>query len=401
MSHSDACATMSHPIVVPLPDVKPGVVNVLIVGSIENVMVKSLLGIGEYESLEECRSIQAAWYGMHRSLFYIAYGHPNVVDACCRAIESSNHHAIVIADRERSGGKIEKFLGKSLQSFVRRGGRLVFLSSDGQALQDSLQRLFNTCWLPSSYHRTDFQCVRDNLSWTGCTLSDVCDEFSAKACAVRAVPLHERIYTTTTESRTQSHVPFFAGHLTSSRHLNCQWNDIVVTCVQVGNSMLCTRMSGEEIAKLEIPLESEPYGNWLIATVLHYIVLEPGHRLVLVDSEAQVVSQTKHEDCDVCIAAHKYGDGVVAYVGDVNMEIESCMFVLAFCRNSALVPFSIGRKLVVRGLRAKPEHNGKVVEVVGYQVDRIQVRLMGQYKTEMALKRENLEQISAVKRLFC
>ena len=182
-----------------------------------------------------------------------------------------------------------------------------------------------------------------------------------------------------------------AGQPAARREDTAATKDIVITCIHCNNIVHCTTISGQNIAELEVASGSEPFGNWLLDAVLSCVDLQPGQRLVLLNSEGSLISELQDEDPDVCVAARMYGDGTIAYVGDVNSEIETCKFVLAFCRRSTLAPFIIGSRYVVKGLKSKPELNGKVGEVVGYQEARIQLRLMDADRTEMALKQDNLE----------
>lgn len=271
---------------------------------------------------------------------------------------------------------------------------MAMLTSEGLTVQPTLKRLFDTSWVGSSYYRTDWQCISDNLPLTGCAPSEVGNSFSAKACSVRAVPREERLFATTVDSRTQSHVPMMAGQPVACRDNNKESKDIAVTCIQCDNTIQCTGVSGQSIANFDTPVDSEPFGNWLLDAVLPYIDLKPGQRLLLLNSDGNIVLELQDEDPDVCIATHRYGDGTIAYFGDVNSEIETMKFVVGFCRKSKLVPFSIGSRFVVRGLKSKPETNGKIGEVVGYQGARIQVRLDDGEQTEMALNQANLEGIS-------
>lgn len=60
---------------------------------------------------------------------------------------------------------------------------------------------------------------------------------------------------------------------------------------------------------------------------------------------------------------------------------------------SKLAPFMVGHTIVVIGLKAKPEHNDKTGEIVGFQGDRIQVRLTDSAHTELALRPANLRPV--------
>ena len=75
------------------------------------------------------------------------------------------------------------------------------------------------------------------------------------------------------------------------------------------------------------------------------------------------------ENPEVCVAVHKFGDGSIAYFGDVNMEEETKQLVVAFCRGSTTCAPSTsttadddglraGAKVLIKGLEAVPKHNG-------------------------------------------
>ena len=70
---------------------------------------------------------------------------------------------------------------------------------------------------------------------------------------------------------------------------------------------------------------------------------------------------------------------------------------LAFSISSAPLAsnaaFSAGDVVTVTGLKAKPEHNGQSARVVGFQGDRVQVKL--ESGEGLALRKENLVRASA------
>merc|ERR1712087_388144 len=56
--------------------------------------------------------------------------------------------------------------------------------------------------------------------------------------------------------------------------------------------------------------------------------------------------------------------------------------------------FPMGFNIEVIGLQTKPEHNQKLGEVIGYQGDRVRVRLADAEETTMALRPLNLRKLS-------
>lgn len=59
--------------------------------------------------------------------------------------------------------------------------------------------------------------------------------------------------------------------------------------------------------------------------------------------------------------------------------------------------FTVGDTVIVEGLQAKPQHNGKVGIVIGHQNQRIQVRLQDDDGKELACKPVNLVRTEGLK----
>jgi hypothetical protein len=53
--------------------------------------------------------------------------------------------------------------------------------------------------------------------------------------------------------------------------------------------------------------------------------------------------------------------------------------------------FKVGDAVTVKGLKMKPQHNGKTGTVFGHKSDRVQVQLQDKNMTELALKPDNLK----------
>jgi len=68
---------------------------------------------------------------------------------------------------------------------------------------------------------------------------------------------------------------------------------IAITCVQMGELIQCSWMSGRALATLQVPCGScphDPHGDWLLDEIIANIAIETGH-LVLTDPNGRLVKQ--------------------------------------------------------------------------------------------------------------
>ena len=346
------------PVSVSLPAVEAGSCNVLI--------IEGMGAVGEdvnfiSDNLEKNWKNRAGT--KKDSLVRLSFAHgsrANARDACRRAVDSGHFHAVVVADLADGHEAFEEHLGPPLHAFATRGGVVVFQSSEGMALLPTLKRLFHTQWESSGYYRTTWEPVVDMSGRrTFATASGqglpVFHDYSAKACTVRNVPPGERLYATKATSRTQSMVPGMANRAVGHR--------------------------------------TEP------------------------DS---VLAGVEGDDFDVCVAAHAHGDGFVVYCGDVNGEAQTAVLVAACCHASQIrlppaaaspaepppaapsTPSSLKADYPLQslgkvvGLQSRPKLNGEVARVMGYQGERLKVKMGGFFFTnigsvELALRPDNLQ----------
>ena len=169
---------------------------------------------------------KAAWQGVAIERCSFEHGkNPVAIDRCKETICGGNFDAVLVCDLSlfegptTAGPLFEQHVGPLLQQYVSAGGAVAFTSAEGFQLQPTLQRLFGTVWERSSYYRTNWSPVEANRANVSAIFppSLASRSFSAKACSVRGVPLHERMFATTPDSRTQSHVPFMNGRPVGER----------------------------------------------------------------------------------------------------------------------------------------------------------------------------------------
>ena len=140
------------------------------------------------------------------------------IDRCIQEIESGVYHCIVVVDysNDTDFETFETKLGRHLQAFVQAGGVAAFPSSEG-LLVSTFQKLFDTTWERSGYYRTTWgPCVENELNvnysfGNGNYSRQIIVPYSAKGTTLRNVPPNERCFGVTSDSRTQSMVPFMNG----------------------------------------------------------------------------------------------------------------------------------------------------------------------------------------------
>lgn len=198
------------------------------------------------------------------------------IEKCIEEIESGKYHAIVVVDCSNSEmfEEFERSLAPHIQKFVQNGGAAAFPSSEGGLLVKTFESFFDTVWQRSGYYRTIWGPCEENMLnvnycfGNGHLSRSVIQPYSAKTVSLRNVPPHERCFGVTPESRTQSMVPFF---------------------------------DGEDVSK-------------------------PGD-----PASAMASAEELDPDYDIAVAVHNYGQGCVAYIGDVNCEEQTVRLIEAFC----------------------------------------------------------------------
>ena len=189
---------------------------------------------------------------------------------CVELVSRGSVGAVVVSDlgNDEIFSDFESYLGAALQAFVRGGGTLAILTSEGGLLVRSgmLQRLFGVTWASARYYRTTWTPASDNLpAVEAVTPPHLRAGFSLKASSIRKVPPTERLFGTAEGSRTQSRVPMMAGRPVGQR-------------------------------------------------------TEPG----------SVLAGAEGTDYDVAVAAHPCGAGRVVYFGDVNCELPTIELLVSY-----------------------------------------------------------------------
>lgn len=155
----------------------------------------------------------SAWRGIDVEWVDFEYGESQAaIDLCKERVSCGQFKAIVVVDLsdvgdpDSAGQLFEDHVGPVLQTFVREGGVVAFPTCEGLMLQPTLNRLFQTGWEQGGYYRTTWEpCASGNpAAFFGNELAS--ESFSAKACSIRKVPPHERMFGTAPDSVTQSHV---------------------------------------------------------------------------------------------------------------------------------------------------------------------------------------------------
>lgn len=203
-------------------------------------------------------------------------------------ITSGRYHAIVVVDYSNTADydEFQDIFGAILQQFVQKGGVVAFPSSES-SLVSTLQTLFGVTWQRSNYFRTTWGPCPENEPWIRYSFGNgplgqaILDPYSVKANTLRHVPVQERCFGVTTESRAQSLVPAMAAQDISRP----RYDPDSVTAVAASHDD-----NGEDY-----------YYDGLL-----------------------------EQDYDIIVAMHKYGQGCLAYFGDVNCEIKTCQLVAAF-----------------------------------------------------------------------
>lgn len=139
-------------------------------------------------------------------------------DKAIQEIESGFYHGIVVVDysNQDESQEFEDTFGLHLQKFVQNGGVVAFPSSEG-LLVSTLSKLFETTWTTSNYYRTTWgpcpenECLINYSFGNGNLARRVIGPYSAKGVSLRNVPVQERCFGVTCDSRTQSLVPMMAG----------------------------------------------------------------------------------------------------------------------------------------------------------------------------------------------
>ena len=204
---------------------------------------------------------------------------------------SGSYHAVIVSDLVADAAHdynafCQDHVGPLLQAFVRAGGVIAFITSEGLKLQESLQYLFGVRWKASRYTRAHWQPASPHVEFDGYRRSSplgnnlhkleqtfgaelAAQGFSAKACSVTNVPLVERGF-------------------------------------------------GEVINEFGLDLSDEGRRRGGLANA---------------------------DECvDMCIAVRSYGRGAIAYFGDVNCSEPTLERMAAFCRRrSPSAPVQIER----------------------------------------------------------
>jgi hypothetical protein len=185
----------------------------------------------------------------------------------------------------------EKYLGETVQKFVRGGGLMVFPTSEGLSLMRLLAKLFEVPWTGSGYYRSatvgarydDDDDDKDGDARRECAppLLSSCfpgfaltRRYNAKVCALRNVPPEDRVLVVTEGSRHES---------------------------------------------LSTPPPPPPPPPPPAAAA------EEG------SGGGGGGDRDDRDDRDVAVATRKVGKGRVCYVGDVNCEADTAELVAAFC----------------------------------------------------------------------
>ena len=305
-------------------------------------------GVSKHDQDVNTARVMHAWQDatVHRRNF--AHGEDaDAIASCQRSVASGEYHAIVLVDLSARDvlPTVEAHLGGLLSAFAHAGGSVAVTSSEGLLLPPTLARLFGTAWEPGAYYRAAWEPNRQNVTrhMHGPGLEPVAP-LRAKACCLNGVPPHERLFGAPRGKR---------------------------PAASIGQRVVCPDSTDT----------ADSTGN---------------------------TSDDAEEPQDVCVAVHSHGAGRVAFFGDAFCTAPTVELLAAFCRATpcaragaqptphrpsaraagALQP---GRRIVVHGLVARPEHNAKGGTVLRAQgTERWQVRLDDAEGTELALKPTNL-----------
>lgn len=197
---------------------------------------------------------------------------PDAISKCQRELTSGVYTSVIVSDLSCEFQTFQDHLGEYLQTFVRLGGVVAFLSAEGGQLQSTLQALFGTTWTPGGYFRTTWGVAPENQpavrEWFG---SSAATSFSVKASTVRGVPASERCFGTTPASRHES---------------------ISMRMMQGGAVPVGQGGPQDPSDNPDVPIDT---------------------------------------DYDIVVAVHRYYDGAIAWFGDVNCETATVEQVLQFC----------------------------------------------------------------------
>ena len=209
--------------------VEPNIKNILVIDGtamssewmtdklllIERKSSDTMMMMPEPEEIKQAN--QAAWRGLRYERLGLEGGQrPDRLEQCRQAISSGRFHAIILCDLSEDSCAIpavEQQLGPTLVRFADGGGAIAVTTCDSAIVLPMLQRLFGVTWTQGGYYRTTWAQVDENAAAVATCFPGALatKSFSAKAHAVRGVPEQERMFGTTTQSRTQSMVPMFAG----------------------------------------------------------------------------------------------------------------------------------------------------------------------------------------------
>lgn len=164
------------------------------------------------------------------------------VDRCIEEISTGKYHAIVVVDLSNNIEDFGKKFSGHLQAFVENGGVVAFPSSES-SLVHMLQDTFGVTWQRSGYYRTTWSPCQENEHLVkysfgnGDFSTHVIKDYNVKGNTLLGVPPHERCFGVSSESRTNSLVPFMDGR-DVSREEGSDDYDVIVAMHEHGKGVI-------------------------------------------------------------------------------------------------------------------------------------------------------------------